>query len=106
MRHTAGREEGTMRDEDVIIMYSDLACPATSRERRAEFRMRVITTGASWRALYRFSADGEMKSLSGVGPGPDIFAVARQALAERERTFAPQARAKAAGFEVLQGGVV
>src|SRR5215208_1823771 len=92
------------RDEDVVILYTDLACPATGREKHAEFRMRLITTGTSWRALFRFSGDGETKKLCGVGLGPDIFALARQALAERERKSAPLARAKAAGFELLQGG--
>jgi hypothetical protein len=86
------------RDEDMLIYYTD------SAGKRAECRVRLITTGTSWRALYRFSADGEAKKLSGVGPGPDIFALARQALAERERKSAPLARAKAAGFELLQGG--
>jgi hypothetical protein len=71
------------RDEDMVVLYTD------STGKHADCRVRLITTGPSWRALYRFSGGEETKHLSGVGPGPDIFALAREALAEEQRESAP-----------------
>jgi hypothetical protein len=98
VHRTAGWEGETMRDEDMVILYTD------STGKCADCRLRLITTGTSWQAVYRFLANGETKKLSGVGSGPDVFALAREALAEEQRESASQARAKAAGFTILQGG--
>ena len=58
------------RDEDMVIMYADLACPETSKEKTAYFRVRIIMTGTSWRALYRLTVGGEPKSLLVSVPPP------------------------------------